>query len=422
MKRIIPCLLLGISFKLCANGFFIPQQNVTNLGMAYAGTGAWAIDASTAFYNPAGLTRLWTEQFIIGAVYANSNTFINIDNATATYGQAATPAAGRDKPDATAIIPSMHYAKPITKDFALGASLVSTFGSKNSYEENAVSRYMATESEMKTIDFAPGFGYKWNEHLSIGAGLDLYWGKVTLNSAFTTQNPGTVATDGFSKNQGKGTQVGVHGGLLYEVDDYTRFGMKYSSRVLINFKGETSLQINSTAGVTGQDISAKIDLPESVTFSGYHDLNNVWAVMADLQWFHWSRLRDVELKRANGTSTIFNYHYRNSYRVAAGANYRYDDRMQLRFGISHDTTPTKEPWRTTTVPDGNQTAIAFGIKHSLTDNIALDAGYAHIFSSRVGIHARAGTDVNINPVSANSINATGNSHLNAVGLQLTFNI
>ena len=52
-----------------AAGFAIGTQNASGLGNAYAGASAVAEDASTIFYNPAGMTRLPGRQ-AVGALIA----------------------------------------------------------------------------------------------------------------------------------------------------------------------------------------------------------------------------------------------------------------------------------------------------------------------------------------------------------------
>ncbi len=51
-----------------AAGFAIIEQSVKGLGNAYAGGSAIAEDASTIFFNPAGLTRLQGQQLLWGAI------------------------------------------------------------------------------------------------------------------------------------------------------------------------------------------------------------------------------------------------------------------------------------------------------------------------------------------------------------------
>lgn len=59
-------LLTFFSFSSNANaaGFALIEQGVSGLGNAYAGGAAQAEDATTIFYNPAGLTRLNKPEFI----------------------------------------------------------------------------------------------------------------------------------------------------------------------------------------------------------------------------------------------------------------------------------------------------------------------------------------------------------------------
>ena len=48
----------GFSTHAIAGGFQLYDQNITNLGNAFAGVSAQADDASTESANPAGMTRL----------------------------------------------------------------------------------------------------------------------------------------------------------------------------------------------------------------------------------------------------------------------------------------------------------------------------------------------------------------------------
>src|SRR5690606_41312871 len=49
-----------------AAGFALMEQNASGLGNAYAGQAAAAEDASTIFFNPAGMTHLPGRQVVVG--------------------------------------------------------------------------------------------------------------------------------------------------------------------------------------------------------------------------------------------------------------------------------------------------------------------------------------------------------------------
>lgn len=57
--------------NVAAVGFALEHQSVSNLGYGFAGGAANAEDASTIFWNPAGMTRLLRRQAVVGlnAIY-----------------------------------------------------------------------------------------------------------------------------------------------------------------------------------------------------------------------------------------------------------------------------------------------------------------------------------------------------------------
>ncbi len=69
MKKLVVSVVFFAVFMMCGNafsaGFALIEQSVSGLGNAYAGGAAQAEDATTIFYNPAGMTRL-NDQFIAG--------------------------------------------------------------------------------------------------------------------------------------------------------------------------------------------------------------------------------------------------------------------------------------------------------------------------------------------------------------------
>src|SRR5262245_22978026 len=61
--------LAGNSLSLSAAGFALIEQNASGMGNAYAGGAAVAEDASTIYFNPAGMTRIPGRQ-AVGALHA----------------------------------------------------------------------------------------------------------------------------------------------------------------------------------------------------------------------------------------------------------------------------------------------------------------------------------------------------------------
>jgi long-chain fatty acid transport protein len=95
-----------------AAGFQLLEQNASGLGNAYAGSAAVATDASTIFFNPAGLTYLPGMQ-VVGAVNA-----IDVDsrfsNRSSTLPALITvPGGDGGQAGGLAFVPSLYFAMPL---------------------------------------------------------------------------------------------------------------------------------------------------------------------------------------------------------------------------------------------------------------------------------------------------------------------
>ncbi|MDH4284706.1 MAG: outer membrane protein transport protein, partial [Gallionellaceae bacterium] len=61
----IAAALSALSGQAVASGYALIEQNASGLGNAYAGGAASAEDASTIYFNPAGMTRLRGKQGVV---------------------------------------------------------------------------------------------------------------------------------------------------------------------------------------------------------------------------------------------------------------------------------------------------------------------------------------------------------------------
>ena len=72
--RLIPALIaLAFSGTASAAGFQLLEQNASGLGNAYAGSAAVAENASTIFFNPAGMTQLQAREVSLGGTIVQTN-------------------------------------------------------------------------------------------------------------------------------------------------------------------------------------------------------------------------------------------------------------------------------------------------------------------------------------------------------------
>lgn len=384
-----------------AAGFQLQEQNARHLGTSYAGTAATADEASTAYYNPAGITRIPDHQLVIGGAWVHAD---NDFNPTFASNMAGTALAlrGEENSDKDNVVPFLHYTAQVTDDVFLGLSVVSPFGLAAEYSENSVLRYMATRSELKTIDISPSIAYRVNKCLSVAAGADILWAKAHLDLQ-TSATAGATLVDGFQRNTAEEWGYGYHLAVLWELSERTRFGINYRSHVKINADGESEQVFPTSAGLTALGLSgfrdtypvhASVTLPSTLYISAYHAFTDEFAVMADVNWTDWSRFRTLRLRydapvptlpvppagNAIGrTPTDTFEHWDDSVRVALGMEYTPCEKYQFRFGVAWDQTPVDTQFRTARIPDADRFWVGVGVGYALSKNMKVDLGYAHLF-------------------------------------------
>ena len=157
-------------------------------------------------------------------------------------------------------------------------------------------------------------------------------------------------------------------------------------------------------------------MPDTANVSVFHQFNNKWDLMADVQYTGWSTIQQLQIVRSTGailSTTPENF--RDTWRFSVGANYRYSELDIARRGLPLTSlrcaTPSgRRGFRTTTVP-GSRLALST----STRPPVALDFAWAYIFVKDSNINQNAGS------TAANGlISGSYKNNVNIVGLQLTY--
>lgn len=427
------------SFSLYTEG---TASAVGNYG---AGIAAEAADASTGWYNPAGLALIHNQQVVAGlvGVFPKSKLYGNSTFTTTSLPAFVQTYSGIDGAK-DAIVPSLHYARPLGENATFGFSVVSPFGLSTDWNENGRVRYEATLSQLLTSNFSPEIGGRISEHFAIGAGLDLQYATVKFNRMLGSPTlsqalrlPPTFL-DSASYNTGSSFGVGFHAGAMLMLNDnHSRLGVNYQSEMDHKFHGYSRLS-GRLADPMMQDINATfwsdnlssndIKLPDITTLSGYHDVNDSLALLASVVYTGWHSLPTIELDNVAAYSagvgtikanSISRLNYSNVWRVAVGANYKLNSDLMLRVGTGYDQTPTNDTFRDVRIADSDRVAASVGAHYQMRPNIGFDLGYTHLFST---------TDAKINKTdvlsrdSSYNVKARTKGYADLVGIQAVWNI
>ncbi len=133
-----------------AGGFSLyTEGSGAAIGNYAAGIAASVQDASTGWYNPAGLAWLGSEQAVFSGIGIFPSTKMSGTSSFSTlglpsYNQNFTDLDGGEN----AFVPAFHYALPINDRLTIGLSVVSPFGLSTNYEMGSPVRYGATFTEL----------------------------------------------------------------------------------------------------------------------------------------------------------------------------------------------------------------------------------------------------------------------------------
>ena len=179
--------------NVLAVGFALEQQSVSNMGYGFAGGAASAEDASTIFWNPAGMTRLPKRRAVVGlnAIYGRARF---TDQGTRSPAGPAFPITGGNGGNPVGLnwVPNLYYATDVTSDVKAGIGVNSPFGLKTKYPSDWMGRYQAIDSVLKSLNINPSVAWKVREGVSLGGGLNFQYFDATLSNAIDSVQPASA--------------------------------------------------------------------------------------------------------------------------------------------------------------------------------------------------------------------------------------
>lgn len=404
--KVIPALLLvAFSGAASASGFQLTEQNASGLGNAYAGQAAVAENASTVYFNPAGMTQLQDREFSLGlAAIGPSFHFHDQGSKVGTVASGGTTGGlmgtgeGGNAGD-WAALPNGYMSWAVSKDVYLGLGFGAPFGLKTEYDNPWVGAAQSTMFDIKTYNINPSIAWRVNEQVSLGFGVN--WQKVdatyerqlgvtTLGSGAATI-PSSIAANSPLKLTLDDDAWGWNAGALFTLSPATKIGVSYRSTIKYETTGkiEVSGPVSAVNSATSSDAKAEIKMPDTFSIAVTQQLNDRWQMLGDLTWTGWSSIPKVDIMRASNTGTgtgngtiaqVLDTEFRNTWRVGLGATYKYDDAWKLKYGIAYDQTPVRAAeTRLVSMPDNDRVWFSFGAQWAVNKASKLDLGMSYIY-------------------------------------------
>ncbi len=406
-----------------ASGYHFGSQSVSSQSTANASS-AEAADASTIFYNPAGISKLSGTNISLNANLVLPD--VKYRNAKAWYfdGQEIQGEKSGSMAKKAVFVPHLYASHELNDKWSVGLGLYVPFASGTNYQRDSVLRYNVNRMALKAIDINPVLSYKIDENNSVSVGLIGQYANAELRQF---ANLGRLAglpngVDGYAKVEGNDWGFGYTLGYLWDVNDKVRLGASYRSKVDHTLKGTAQWNLVNPAyaspALTGavrqmgykqsEGASVKITTPESISVHGMWKINDKWKAFGDVTWTRHSRFNTLNVNYENakavgnvarkapsashphvpgsGGKLIAGYkkttlkpNWRDTYKVGIGAAYQYSKPLELRFGIAYDQSPVRNAnYRLSTLPDNDRIWLSVGAKYDFDENSSINLAYSYI--------------------------------------------
>jgi len=424
-----PIFAHGASFQLL-------EQSPAHLGKAFAGTGSDIIDASTVYFNPAGMTKLDRVSLTAG---------INLVATDAQFNNEGSSFSGEgDTTDELGVIPNLYAVVPLGDRLAVGFGVNAPYGLASSFDDDWVGRYSATYSELQLVNVNATASWAITDFIAIGAGVNYQTIEADLQSQVDSSlglAPNT-ATDSSAKIKGDDDDFVLDLSVLITPSDRTSIGLVWREGGEFKLEGDATFDLNAAcspgagyptgappAPTTGTlcagglsalagDIEAEVSMPDTLTFSVTQYVTEGWAFHADIAQTSWSSIQNIEvINTGNGEQVDeLDLQYDDTMRYALGTSID-TGAWTWRAGVALDEAPQTSPEHLSPrIPDADRTWLSVGANWEVTSHLSLDVGYTHLLIDDASLHEESTSAAGVPGLLAGSFD----SSVDILGAQLNW--
>lgn len=369
----VAAIITTLSFSTSANAaaFQFYELGAPVIGTAGVGQAALANDASTAYYNPAGMARLPSTEFMLGTQVGLSYTNFS-PNSSNTI-------AGNNGGNAGALVPGAdaYFVYNASPKLKIGASITSPYGGLLDYTNHWVGRYIVQQMLLLTLNLNPALAYQINDCVAVGAGISIEYASLYQ----TVAAPSSPTVDGQATFRGSNTSPGFNLGILFNPAPATKIGVAYRSQIIHNLRGDIDL-LNYSATPSA---STKLVMPANVIASISQDIANQFVLLGEVGWANWSSMVNT-IVSVHNFSVVTPQNWNNTYRLGVGGQFKATPAMLLQGGVSYDSSPTSSSKRTPNLPMDRQIRVGVGAIYAMLKAVNLGLSYEYINLGRAPIN------------------------------------
>lgn len=432
-----------------AGGFALREQSAAGQGLSFAGAAAGGAGLGSMFWNPATMTNHQGIQTSVGLTALIPYTSLtNVSGTSAGYSTFNGKSTSGDMA-LDAILPNAYLSWQFDQNIWLGLSVNAPYGLATKADSSYVGRTYGSTSAAKSKEVTASVAYKFNDMISVAAGLRY----LDLKARYTTAaaRPGNPQDWPVLGLDGDGAALGYTLGLTFKPVDGTEIGLGYRSQVKPTLKGDFFGGAAAASSFSGSSalaayalnnpIQVSIPLPQMITLGLKQKVSQDLTLLAGFEWTQWSVLKSPAITYRNsgaypGTPIAWSpgsahlaspnlpFEYKDGWYASLGGEYKWDSKLTLRTGLAFESTPIKDESRSIRLPDNDRIWTSIGAGYRFTEQLSLDVGYTHIFpkSTKVSILDASNPNykTNYSAASIDKLNVDVKAHVDIVSLNLTY--
>ncbi|NMT63290.1 TonB-dependent receptor [Marinobacter sp. W62] len=382
-----------------AGGFSLNEQSASAMGVANAGTAANPENATTVFFNPAGMSQLSGNNISFGAAVLDIDAELKegTGRAVRDNGRPVTGRTGGDIAD-LAVLPNLYMTREVNDWLDVGFGIHVPYGLEADYEDDFKGRFFADETELKVIAFSPSIAVNDGNGLSLGAGVNIIYaeGKLTKFRDYSGTEarfglPAGTLDDGYADLEGDDVALTFAFGMLWELSEQTQFGLSAQTGTELELDGDAEIRGFPQGGLVDGELAfsqptitekatVPLEIPESITFGARHRLTDAVTLLAGATWAKWSRFEalDIVSREDNGPLSSrtgpalgddrliahVSENWKDTWQANVGAIWQATPEWAFKAGYAWDESPVNEDFRTARIPSGDREWLTLGAQYA----------------------------------------------------------
>jgi len=378
MKKLLLLVFALIPVISFAQGFQVNLEGEKQIGMGHTGTGL-VQDGASVFFNPGAVANL-PDNYIQAGI--SPLFFESVFNPMGTNVQ--------DHNANKVATPFTFYGVwgPKNSCWKLGLGIYTPFGGLTDWGDNWQGKYVLESLNLKAIYFQPTLSVKLTDYISVGAGFVYDRGIVDLTQAIPLTN--TAGQDGQAELKGSGHGYGWNAGIYMTTEVGVTIGITHRSGVTTTINNGNAI-FNVPASLQSSfpqpnTFSSSIPLPSTTAIGfGFYPTER-WTLAFDANLVAWDSYKVLAFNYKNNTPELQDTYearnYQDAFSLRAGAQYKANNKLFLRFGGGYATTAVEDGYVSPEAPDANRAYVTGGLGYKLAKKLDLDMSfeYEHVMA------------------------------------------